>query len=108
MIDLHHNEPKRLPPKRAGTGILGCNFKLARVLKKVRLKADGKTNDEIAMIMGVCAKRVRNHMEWLFAHFNCYCAIRLVHKLHAHGLMFTSQKEWQDYLDNHCHVKGLV
>ena len=108
MIDIHHNEPKRLPPRRAGKGILGCNFKLARVFKKVRLKAEGKTVEEIAMIMGVCTKRVRNHLEWLSRFFDCYCTYRLIHILHSHGLIYTHPEEWQDYLDNHCHVKGLV
>ena len=89
------------PKKINRTPILECRRKLAAHFKAYRLKQQGKTTDEIAIILNVSKRAARRMIEKFMEWLNTYCSTSMVFKMNAHDLGFTCENEKRDYLENH-------
>ena len=83
----------RIPPKRAPKTNLALKFKALRLL------CEGKTVEEIALIMGKCPRVIRRKLDWLKSKVGVYCNNNLIHLMHSHDFVFTCDRERGDYVE---------
>lgn len=66
-------------------------------LKALRLKLVGKTDEEIALIMGVDSRAIRRQLDYLKGKLNVYCSVALAHAVHSFDCVFTCEGEKADF-----------